>query len=213
MNSGIILASRIFMIFKESGDGPPIGTGFLINSPEIVLTADHVVREQSCVRIVNTSIKGLSMTTSCRIINHQAADIAAIILPKDAWKSSEPFELGFPPAGYSDHPLGEEVLSYGFPQMGTEKPIPPRLMKGHLQRQFQYQDELYEYKSFELGFPAFHGQSGSPVILDNLTKGARKKVIGLVTKSISFKSETGGQNDRSIMGDWSVSYPAVQLDK
>ena len=162
-------------------------------SHDLVLTADHVVRNQARVRVMNTSGQNLRIGQSSCIMRHQAADVAAIILPAGTWKDAENFELGFPNAGFADHPLGEGVLSYGFPQMGAEKPIPPRLMKGHLQRRFQCHDEHYTYSSFELGFPAFHGQSGSPVILDNLAPQARNTAIGVVTRSVSFRSETDGE--------------------
>ena len=192
MQGQISLGKRVFMVFGKTANEPPIGTGFSVNRSELVLTANHVVKGHSRVLVVNTSGQELQIVPSSRIVFHPSADIAAILLPAGVWNGAEYFELGIPPSGYPDFPLGEEVASYGYPQMGVEKPIPPRLMKGHLQRRFQYRDQGYIYSSYELGFPAFHGQSGSPVFLDNLTPRAREKAVGVVTKSISFRSETQG---------------------
>ena len=91
--------------------------------------------------------------------------------------------------------------------MGVEKPIPPRLMKGHIQRRFQYRDQRYNYSSYELGFPAFHGQSGSPVFLDNLTPHARNKVVGVVTRWISFRSEIQGDVAEALWAIGASLYP------
>ena len=202
------------MIFEESGNGPPIGTGFGLKRSGLVLTADHVVGDMSKVLVVNTYGSDLQMVLSSRIIPHHTADVAAIMLPTDIWHDAEYFELGTPPPGYFDFPLGEEVLSYGYPQMGIEKPIPPRLMKGYIQRQTEYKRQFgnrnqpYCYSCHELSFPAFHGQSGSPVVLDNLTPGARNKVIGIVTDYISFTSE----HKEDLLGvSWSIAASLIPL--
>lgn len=202
------------MIFEESGNGPPIGTGFGLKRSGLVLTADHVVGSMSKVLVVNTYGADLQMVLSSRIIPHRTADVAAILLPTDIWQDTEYFELGFPPTGYSDFPLGEEVLSYGYPQMGIEKPIPPRLMKGYIQRQTEYKRQFenrnqpYSYSGHELSFPAFHGQSGSPVVLDNHTPSARNKAIGIVTDYISFTSE----NKEDLLGvSWSIAASLIPL--
>ena len=217
MEGSISLGKRVFMIFQENGNGPPIGTGFCVSRPEVVLTAHHVVKDENQVHVLNTSGKKLQMVRSSKVISHPTADVAVIIIPGGAWHDAEQFELGIPPTGYSDFPLGEEVISYGFPHMGAEKPIPPRLMKGHLQRQFQYKDEHYTYSSYELGFPAFPGQSGSPVVLDNFTPNARQNAIGVVTRSISFKSERAGDVSEASwaiaasltpLSDWIRAIPA-----
>ena len=209
MQGNINLAKRVFMILGENAGGPPIGTGFNVLRPELVLTADHVVQGQSRVLVVNTSDPKLQILPSSRIITHPTADIAAIILPAGIWHDAEYFELGIPPSGYPDFPLGEEIASYGYPQMGVEKPIPPRLMKGHLQRRFQFSDQHYTYSSYELGFPAFHGQSGSPVFLDNLTPNARSKALAIVTRWISFTIRKWRGRVRSIVGDRRFSYSIV----
>ena len=208
MQGQISLGKRVFMVFGETADRPPIGTGFSVNRSELVLTANHVVECHSRVLVVNTSGQELQIVPASRIVSHPCVDIAAIFLPAGVWYDAEYFELGIPPSGYPDFPLGEEVASYGYPQMGAEKPIPPRLMKGHIQRKFKYKDNDYIYSSYELGFPAFYGQSGSPIFLDNLTPRARDKVVGVVTKSISFRSET--QRDVSE-ASWAIGASLTPL--
>ena len=188
----IALGKRVFMIFDEY-DQPPLGTGFNLERPGLVLTAQHVVQGRSSVNVVNTSGPRQQIVQSSQIVPHPTADVAAVMLPTDLWGDAEYFRIGIPSPGFTDFPLGEEVASYGYPQMGTEKPIPPRLMKGYLQRQFQYSDRCYTYSAYELGFPAFHGQSGSPVFLDNLTPHARNMAVGVVTRWVSFGSEAAGE--------------------
>ena len=60
-------------------------------------------------------------------------------------------------------------------------------MRGHLQASYVYRADPYEYSAFELPFPAFPGQSGSPVIRD----WAREEVIGLITESVRYSTELG----------------------
>lgn len=195
MTETIMLSRRVFMIFEKPRGPlgvPPIGTGFQIQRAGCVLTASHVLNDQDTVWVVNTSGKQLEVIESGRIIKHPKADLAAIMIPSTTREKTEYYELGTPPAEYGDFPLGEEVASYGYPKLGCEMPIAPRLMKGHIQRRFEHQDETYAYAAFELAFPAFPGQSGSPIFLDNLTSNARNQVIGIVTRSISFTSEEQG---------------------
>ena len=64
------------------------------------------------------------------------------------------------------------------------------------------------YSSYELGFPAFPGQSGSPVFLDNLTPRARNKALGVVTKWISFRSEIQGDVSKA---SWAIGASLTPL--
>ena len=123
----------------------PIGTGFGITKPGIVLTANHVVKDYKHIHVVSTFYNPLLICKVNKVINHPSADVSALIVEKT--KPLEYFIIGRPPKGYKDFPLGEDVVSYGFPML-KEKPIPPRMMKGHIQRQFQYKDS--EYKLFRL---------------------------------------------------------------
>ena len=170
----------------------PIGTCFGIAKPGVVLTANHVVKDipHDQLFVVSTFYSPLLICKVNKVINHPKADVSALMIKPE--KPLEYFTLGKPPNGYNDFPLAEDVLSYGFPIM-FEKKIPPRMMKGHIQRAYLYKDQEHCYSAYELGFPAFPGQSGSPVFPDLHNRGT---VIGIVTRSISFSSEQGNKGNR-----------------
>lgn len=196
------------MIFPESG-GPPIGTGFNIKRPGLVLTAAHVVENQKCVLITSNfkpTIETLSVT---KIIRHPKADVAALSLPDGAWKDMEYFKIGIPRSGYRDFPVGTEIASYGYPKIGGEQPIPERYMKGHIQRQFEYKKIQYQYQAFELGFPAFAGQSGSPVFLDDVlyASDGRNQAVGIVTESVVYETE---EEEKSTVR-WAIAASLMPL--
>lgn len=185
MPNAIHLNKRAFMVFGTEG---PLGTAFRICQPNVVLTAAHVVGERRAaeVAVVSTFFAPLKIFTPVRIERHPQADIAALFLNGEAVAQAglECFELGVPEndyPGFSDYPLGTDVLAYGFPKM-TRKPIPPRMMKGHIQSKYQHDGT----DAYELAFPAFGGLSGSPVILDH----NRRVVIALVTNHFSYTTYT-----------------------
>ncbi len=189
----IHLEKRIFMVF-EMGDNPvPIGTGFNLNRPGFVLTAQHILEGQKEVFVVDTSKNPLGVYPVSDIVRHPSADLVILRLKNESLKDQEHFYLGVPESGFSEFPLGEDVASYGFPQVGMERPINPRFMQGHITRHFQYGDGEYSYSALELGFPAFHGQSGSPVFLNMRS---RSRVIGMVTRSIFYTSECFKPKDK-----------------
>ena len=90
--------------------------------------------------------------------------------------NAECFAVGVPPqvtaavgtAGGRSALIGQAVGSFGFPEL-LESPW-PRYMHGHIQRLFRHRDveRNLDYEAYELGFPAFPGQSGSPAFLDGL---------------------------------------------
>ena len=200
MTKNLQLKKRVFMLFSTDCNYP-IGTGFGVIKPEIVLTANHVVKNHKHIHVVSTFYNPLLICKVNKIITHPSADISALIIEEK--KPLEYFEIGKPPYGYKDFPLGEEVLSYGFPML-KEKPIPPRMMKGHIQRQFQYKDDEYHYSAYELGFPSFHGQSGSPIFSD-LT---RNIVIGMVTRWTTFQSEERGD---IVSASWAIGASLIPI--
>ena len=210
--ANIPLNKRIFMLFSldhigDLGDVVPIGTGFGIDKPGIVLTAHHVIKKITNIRVVSTFYSPPLNIEVDDIVAHPHADIAALLIKEQ--KLLEYFKIGKPPDGYNDFPLGEDVISYGFPMMGTERPIPPRMMKGHIQRIGPYKDDEYYYSAYELGFPSFHGQSGSPILRDF----ARNEAIGIVTKSVSFTSENEGNLAGATCASWSSLTAYFRLDK
>ena len=81
-------------------------------------------------------------------------------------------------------------------------------MKGHIQRVFDrlpLGDSAYEYKAYELAFPAFPGQSGAPVILDNFrVSEPRNYAAGVVTESVSYSSAHGDSAEATAAGYWAI---------
>ena len=66
-------------------------------------------------------------------------------------------------------------------------------------------DSDYAYKAYELAFPAFPGQSGAPVILDNLrVPNPRLYAAAVVTESVSYSSGQGEPAEATALGHWAV---------
>ena len=194
MTDSIALSKRVFMLFDTSG---PIGTGFRICKPDLVLTAAHVIDRRAEVRVVSTYFSPAKIFAPTRIEKHAEADVAALFLNEEEVAQAELgcFDLGVPSydyPGYSDYPLGEDVLAYGFPKI-VEKPIPSRMMKGHIQSKRKYEG----YDAYELAFPAFGGLSGSPVFRD----WSRNSVIAMVTTSTTYAYPEERMKPRA---DWSI---------
>lgn len=212
----ITLSKRVFMIFQAIDPRKPsrpqeyipaIGTGFGILKQGIVLTAHHVIKSvpKNQLFVGSTFYSPLLIYKIDKVIKHPKADVSALIIKAEKEKPLEYFKIGKPPHGFDDFPLAEDVLSYGFPIMPNEKPIHPRMMKGHIQKQYLYKDTEYCYQAYELGFPAFHGQSGSPVFPDFQK---RDTVIGIVTRSISFSSEQG---NTSANASWAIGASLISI--
>ena len=205
-HEGFMLPERTFMIFTPQGvPARPCGTGFAVLRPNVVITAAHVVEDYlpDLPRVVDTSKKTLKHLDVETVITHPSADVAALIV-KNANE-----DCFFRLAEFNkDYYLGDEILSYGFPLIGNEKPIPTRLMKGHIQRVFDrlpLGDSAYEYKAYELAFPAFPGQSGAPVILDNFrVSEPRNYAAGVVTESVSYSSAHGDSAEATAAGYWAI---------
>lgn len=137
-----------------------------------------------------------------KVEHHPVADVSALSV--EARDSDERFVFGSPERGFADFPFGEDVISFGFPLMANERPINPRLMKAHIQSQYWYSSEPYEYLAYELAFPAFPGVSGSPVLRNS----ARNSVIRLVTEGIHYSSELG---DDRTQASWTIAASLAPL--
>ena len=192
-----------FMVFTPQG--VPGGTGFAVLRPNVVITAAHVIEAYlpDLPRVVDTSQIQLKYLDVETVVTHPSADVAALIV-KNANEG-----CCFRLAEFNkDYYLGDEILSYGFPLVVNEKPILPRLMKGHIQMVFDRRprgDSAYEYKAYELAFPAFPGQSGAPVILDHLrVPEPRQYAAGVVTESVSYSSVRGDSAEATAVGYWAV---------
>lgn len=213
------LGKRTFMLFRLPRDADtlesamPIGTAFGI-AGGTVLTADHVVRDLD-VRSLLVVCTGYADLVRClvdRVESHPEADIAALSLGRMINpKPLEHFELGLPSdayAKYEDFPLAEDILAYGFPMVGGEKPIHPRMMKGHIQAKYGHAsaDGRYRYRAYELSFAAFPGLSGAPVFRD---LDRREAVIGIVTDRISYATEQGDHETKAYLSLAAALYPVA----
>ena len=191
-----------FMLFTPQG--APCGTGFAVLRPDVIITAGHVVEPYlpDPPRVVDTSQDRLRYLEVEKVVRHPSADVAALIVKNGVEGCFRVAELS------KDYYLGDEVISCGFPLVGVEKPIPRRVMKGHIQMVFHRRsrvDSGYEYKAYELAFPAFPGQSGAPVILDNLrVLNPRQYAVAVVTESVSYSSLPGDSAVATAMGYWAV---------
>ena len=183
-----------------------MGTAFGILRPDLVLTANHVVSETDIGSLfVVAEHSGVSEWHIIdRVESHPDADVAALfireIVPPHSMPPLSYFNIGLPrdvDPDFDDFPLAEEVLAHGFPIVGNEKLINPRMMKGHIQSINKHtstsMSRHYRYHAYELSFPAFHGLSGAPV-LRNLD---RQTAIGIVTEQIFHSTEQDDQETKA----------------
>ena len=204
------LNRRVFMVFSVSIAKPdttdlrvaPIGTAFGVHRPGIAITAAHVVSDRQQIQLVSTSFNPLRHLRVLDVVLHEHADVA--ILRFEPSDNLEWSVLGHPDEGYNDFPLGEDVIAYGFPWVGMEKPIPGRLMGGHIQCILMRETGPYRYTAYELSFPAFHNLSGAPVYRDR----RRHQVIGVITDSTSYGSTAGEEH---IYASWSLAAALLPL--
>lgn len=207
MPNALQLNKRTFMLFRLPDDaiaGMPIGTACGVLRPGLVLTADHVVRDMDphSLLVVCTHYRRHVTCFIDRVESHPEADVAALFVGR--MPNPEPlehFSIGLPwdvYDGYEDFPLAEDVLAYGFPMVGAEKPIKPRMMKGHIQCKYEHTstDGRYRYGTYELSLPAFPGLSGAPVFRDMNNRDA---AIGIVTDRISYFTEQGGHETKAYL--------------
>ena len=208
VDRSIALAKRTFMLFcvqEGSGTrtGPPIGTGFGAVKRGLVITADHVVQgvDIRSLMVVCTYYSPIECFLVDKMERHPTADVTALFLRKGSnLDLLEHFSIGHPSDvydGYDDFPLAEDILAYGFPMVGAEKPVRPRMMKGHIQAKYEHTSAKYRYGAYELSFPAFPGLSGSPVFCDWHNRG--NAAIGVVTDRISYSTEQNNQETKAYL--------------
>ena len=164
-----------------------LGTGFRLARSNLVVTAKHVVGQfVKCAVVSNRPSDSMSTVTPSEetlFPPDAGADLAVLVLEETGdWQR---FALQ-PPSDSSV--LGMRVASYGFPAHKTNERT-PRIMFGHIQRIYIHADDKHQdrYSAYELGFPSFKGQSGSPVFSDELTPKARQNVLAVVTNSIVYR--------------------------
>ena len=181
----ILLTKRVFLLYSVEAQHP-IGTCFGLAKPGLLLTATHVLDGTTTNQLrVVTMAGNVDVRPIDKVEHHPHADVSAVFVASN--DTDEYFIVGSPGPEATDFPLGEEVISYGYPLMANERPINPGLMKAHIQSRYPYTSEPYRYTAYELAFPAFPGVSGSPVIRD----WERQEAIGLVTEGMHYSSELG----------------------
>ena len=208
VDRNIALGKRAFMLFRArdglgTSIGPPIGTAFGVAKPGLVITADHVVQgvDVGSLRVACTYYSPVECFLVDKMERHPTADVTALILRKGSnLDLLEHFNVGRPSDvydGYADFPLAEDILAYGFPMVGAEKPVRPRMMKGHIQAKYEHANAMYRYGAYELSFPAFPGLSGSPVFCDWHDRASA--AIGVVTDRISYSTEQNNQETKAYL--------------
>ena len=143
------------------------GTGFGFKMPGLVLTASHVVSNAEPERIY-LQLQSGRFVKPHSVTRHPTADIAVLAFKAD--QSPRIFKLGTP-MKKDEFPLGEDIITFGYPAAVSESPgrvqLEPRLMSGHIQRHFKHALGRYCFAAYELSFPVLDGQSGSPVLLEH----------------------------------------------
>lgn len=186
----IDLTRRVGLLHSRETN-QPLGTCFALQRPGLFLTAAHVLRDTDDSS-VQLEIKGSPLLDVARVERHPFADLAAVYLAPDANNPElEYFELGNPPEDATAFPLSESVLSYGYTlrrDEGTEDlAVDARLMRGCIQRHSLNVEEAGQHVDYELSFPSFPGNSGSPIMRD----ANRQEVIAVTTRGHIFLSRLG----------------------
>ena len=201
LTASLNIHDAVVTIHEISAVGDPTirGTGFRV-APNVVVTAKHVVENyRECV--VGTMPKrGGVVVTSTESIHLEpsgTADLAILVL-EDQDPPLDYLKI-MPSHGYGI--LGAPVSSYGYV---AEKNggFTQRFMVGHVQRRYWHDDpdERQErYEAYELSFPAFGGQSGSPVCLREVPHPYRHRVAAIVTNSLPYLAP-----DRPMAAFWAV---------
>ncbi len=179
----------------------PLGTGFRLIRPDLIVTARHVADQCKPCFVASWSQDGKAIELVQRVETppDPKADIAALLLENSGpW---EHFRLTAQPA----IELGRRVGSFGYPVV--EDGLTPRMLLGHIQRVYEYEDEhgRYSYAARELSFPSFGGQSGSPVFSNELSPGARENAIAVITNSTVVQAlEVKGAGASPTSASWAV---------
>ena len=156
----------------------PLGTGFRLTRPDLIVTARHVADQCEPCFVVSWGQDRMAIVESVQRIARppdSKADIAALLVESSGPRAH--FRLTARP----DIELGRRVGSYGYPVVGSG--LTPRLLQGHIQRVYEYEDKhgQYRYAARELSFPSFGGQSGSPVFSNELSPRARENAVAVIT--------------------------------
>lgn len=185
------LAARVVMLLSEERLthphlNPLLGTGFSLFNPRLIVTAKHVVGELSSILVSSRATKAPEVSSNIHL--HPAADLAAIVVTE---QFSENLEAFCSPTKHGATRIGDDVFSYGYPNFCNEKESFGRLFKGYVQRVYSFNEEHNHFEKLEVGMSVFHGQSGSPVLLDT-SDGRFLNAIGVVSDTVDITSGKKG---------------------
>lgn len=187
-------------VLHNDGIAKFAGTGFGIHRRGLVLTASHVLANETKPDEVFLGVGDGRLVRAQHIERHPEADLAALVIDRD--RAPLCFSLGEPPEGFGDFPLGTEISSYGFPyrdEVNGRKTLEPRLMRGYIQRHFRHGSPhpRRHFHAIELSFPVSLGQSGSPVFLDHAVQSAIAVVTDNFDSSRVVEEEEEHKQDGS----------------
>lgn len=194
-----------------------VGTCFSFKSPRHFITAKHCLPED--LGSVTVALPSLQKSiTACGIATHDDADLAILYFDEEQndLNGIEPFTLMV-----SNYGLGEEFISYGFPEdmIGPNIGHPtPRLFRGYYQRFFDHRSHMgCSYSAGELNIACPGGLSGSPLFRPE----AHTVLTGLVTENLEAstelwteESEATNENKSTHLYHRVINYGvALMLDK
>ena len=175
---------NVYLLYDQ-GTAKPLGTCFPFAKEGTFLTAAHVVsgtsREDLRIVAHNGSFVIWLVTD---VVPHPDADVA--ILKTAGGRGRERFKIGRTPQGA--FPQAEPVLSCGYALRTDADEDEPvfvlRTLHGHIQRYESNNGGGGEFGRYELSYPSFVGNSGSPVLLQD----RRNEAIAVVTHGYTFSS-------------------------
>ena len=206
----MILEEAALLVFRNEGKDKltHLGTAFRAHRPGLAVTAAHVVQGESALLVMGWHLGALTPVTDVHFSDEKygRAPLGRVDLAVLELDGEPDGENVLNIAQEVNWNLGDQIYSYGYPQhwypaKGQDE-ITPRLMVGHLQRFFTHEgtigDVKWSYPAFEVGFPAFPCQSGSPVMLSAHPRHA----IGMVTSSIEYSTEQGSEKSSA---SWAIA--------
>lgn len=178
---------NVYLVYNQ-GTAEPLGTCFPFEGKRTFLTAAHVVQGAANDDLRIVAYRG-SFTDwgVSNVVKHPEADVA--VLWTKGGQRNEQFEAKRDLS--ESFPGSDPVMSCGYAVRtdadNDEPEFVLRSAHGYVQRQESRNGRGGEYVRYELSYPAFRGNSGSPVVLQN----APKSVIGVVTHGYTFWSRFG----------------------
>jgi len=168
-------------VLWDPESGTPLGTCFAFRRPGIFLTAAHAVTKPGySVSDLEVLVPNVGAFRIGRAIPHATMDAAVIVLrPDTRAEALGYFQLAEPPEGLSMFPPSQDVASYGYALNSHKCEPEARWRQGYVQCHI-------DAGAYELSYPSFPGNSGSPVMLSSDPGG----VIALTYRSrnISYKN-------------------------